>query len=146
MVENNCPKSRGEQTEAQLLSELVRRGVVVLSPFGENHRYDYVIDIEGDFHRIQCKTGRYDDGRIIFSTKSTRPRANEVSYEDYMGSIDYFLIYCWELESAYMVPIDDASTSEMVLRVETPGNNQSKGINWADEYCLDAVVSTDLGT
>ena len=139
------PKSRGEKTEAKLLSELVSRNFTVLSPFGEDHRYDYVIEKDGWFHRIQCKTGRYEGGKVIVSTKSTHPRRTGNSYEDYTNSIDYFLVYCWENNSAYMVPIEEASASEMVLRIEPPSNNQSKGINWADEYSLDDVADTIVG-
>ncbi|SDR29397.1 group I intron-associated PD-(D/E)XK endonuclease [Natronobacterium texcoconense] len=145
-MSESCPKSQGEKTEARLLSEFVCHDLAVLTPFGENHRYDCVIEKNDKYLRIQCKTGRYKDGKVIFSTKSTRPRRTGNSYDDYTDSIDYFAVYCWELESAYLIPIDDAASSEMVLRVEPPSNNQSKGINWADEYKLSDVLNTTLGT
>jgi hypothetical protein len=53
------PKAVGEKTEAIILAELIRNDLVVLLPFGDNQRYDFVVDNHGEFIRIQCKTGRY---------------------------------------------------------------------------------------
>jgi len=43
------PVDVGTRTETIIAAELV---------FGFNHRYDLVLDIEGRFLRVQCKTGR----------------------------------------------------------------------------------------
>jgi hypothetical protein len=46
-------------------------GYVVLTVYGGNQRYDLVIeDADGHFWRIQCKTGRIDEGStaIRFNT------------------------------------------------------------------------------
>jgi len=51
-------RRRRLRTEAAILGELVRRGYKVLIPFGTNQRYDLVFDLDGDFARAQCKTGR----------------------------------------------------------------------------------------
>gem|GEM_PF-3892884 len=34
----------------------------------------------------------------------------------------------------------------MVLREAAPKNNQSKGINWAEEYRIDAQIKSIQGT
>lgn len=36
-------KQRGEQTEAIVLGELKKHGVNVAVPFGEDHRYDFIL-------------------------------------------------------------------------------------------------------
>ncbi|WP_161596535.1 group I intron-associated PD-(D/E)XK endonuclease [Salinigranum halophilum] len=134
------PKSKGERIEAVILAELVHRGLTVLTPFGENHRYDFVIETSQGFNRLQCKSAR-DEGEVIrFSTRSTRPRANGYDTADYDRDIDYFITTVGLGSDVYLVPIEDASKNEMVLRKEPPANNQSKGINWADEYRLDAHI------
>jgi len=56
------PVDVGTRTEAVVLAELVKRGYRVLLPFGHNHRYDLVLDVEGRFVRVQCKTGRLSRG------------------------------------------------------------------------------------
>ena len=52
-------KTIGEHSEAILIAKLLEVGYGVLTPFGDNRRYDLVIeDADGNFHRVQCKTGR----------------------------------------------------------------------------------------
>ena len=46
-------------------------GYAVSVPFGENTRYDLVIDDGQRLARVQCKTGRLRKGAIIFKTAST---------------------------------------------------------------------------
>ncbi len=65
-------KGIGEKTEAKIISCLVLKEKVVLIPFGDNQRYDIVIeDDDGTFKRIQCKTGRLKNGAIKFPTCSS---------------------------------------------------------------------------
>jgi hypothetical protein len=49
-------KVAGDTTEAVVMAEFVKAGFPVLIPFGENHRYDLVIEAGGRFLRVQCKT------------------------------------------------------------------------------------------
>jgi hypothetical protein len=48
-------KSVGERSQAIILAKLVEVGYSILIPFGENHRYDLVVeDGDGNFYCIQC--------------------------------------------------------------------------------------------
>ncbi len=49
-------KQIGEITEACILAILLKAGYVVLTPFGDNQRYDLVIERDGVFQRVQCKS------------------------------------------------------------------------------------------
>lgn len=64
------PEAIGERSESQVVAAFLRRGRVVLRPFGDNERYDLVLDDDGVFTRVQCKTGRLKDGVIEFDTCS----------------------------------------------------------------------------
>ncbi len=112
----------------------MKRGLDVSIPFGENVSYDLITDDGKNLDKVQCKTGSLKEGVIIFNTVSTRSNYSEVSGQDYEGKIDKFMVYCPDNQSIYDIPIEDASKSEMKLRVETPKNNQKKGINWAEDY------------
>jgi len=62
-------KVTGDTTEAIILAEFLKAGFPVLIPFGENHRYDLVIEAGGRFLRVQCKTaspcGRNGDNACV---------------------------------------------------------------------------------
>jgi hypothetical protein len=72
VTKGHHPKRVGDISQAKVMAALVAAGKAVLFPFGENTRYDLVIDEGGRFVRLQCKTGRLGArGGIKFSTPCT---------------------------------------------------------------------------
>ena len=57
----------GRQGETFVISRLMEVGYVVLVPVDGSQRYDMVIeDANGQFWRIQCKTGKWKE-KFVFS-------------------------------------------------------------------------------
>lgn len=124
----------GERTEAVCLAELVKRDFKVLTPFGNNRRYDFVIDTRHGFKSVQCKTGRLTKGRIEFNAYNAMGH--------YKEDVDLFLVWCPDNDKVYMVPTKDVGTSKPYLRVDPPKNGQAKGIRWAKDYELGWTIDT----
>jgi hypothetical protein len=79
-----------------VMAALHEAGYAVLMPFGENTRYDLVVDDGCSLQRIQCKTGRLYGGAVVFNTCSYyahHPNPKTTS-RDYIGQIDAFAVYC----------------------------------------------------
>lgn len=130
------PKVIGERSEACLLAGLLKAGKVVLIPFGDNQRYDLVIDEQGEFHRIQVKTGRLKNGVVAFQPGSRA--GGKGKRKGYHGQADLFGIYCPDNDRIYLVPVNDLAATNLVhLRIDMPKGNQRKNINWAKDYELD---------
>lgn len=138
----------GERTEARVLAALVERYPVVLLPWGENHRFDLgVVDDDGVFFRVQCKTGRLRNGAIQFNTSSfsyhhpANRRREELRVEhyatDYRGDADLFGVYCPDTREVFLVPVEDVGTNGCYLRTEPPRNGQKARIRWAADYRID---------
>jgi hypothetical protein len=125
-------KDIGESSEAQILAALLKNGKVVLKPFGDNQRYDLVVDDHGRFVRIQCKTGRLKGGAIIADATSSYAHRGR-GKKGYKGEADVLGVYCPETDSVYLIPIDEAKTA-VCLRVEEAKNKQKKNIVWAEDY------------
>ena len=136
MSEDIHPKERGQQSEAAVLFEFVRHGLTVLEPFGDNERYDVVIEADEEFHRIQIKTGRLENGRVQFETRSSGTLTRKVAKEKYDGDIDAFAVYAPEIERTFVVPIADAPDTTMGLRVKA-SKKASPNINWAEDYSIE---------
>jgi hypothetical protein len=132
------PVDVGLRTEAAILAELIRRGYQVLLPFGTNQRYDLVLDMNGEFVRAQCKTGRLRKGCVAFNTESVRTNTRGWLTRGYAGEAEIFLIYCPQTERIYAVPVEEAPASNGSLRVEETRNGQEQGIRWASDYELPA--------
>jgi hypothetical protein len=130
------PVDIGARTEATILAELVKRGYRVLLPFGENQRYDLVLDLDGSFHRVQCKTGRLRNGCVVFSAKSVQSNMRRAVIRDYEGDIELFIVHCPETDALYAISIDEATRTQGTLRIDPTGNGQGKRIRWARDYEL----------
>lgn len=126
-------KAVGEVSEAVILAHLVKQGYTVLTPFGNNRRYDLVIDHGDHFERVQVKTGRLRNGCVMFNTSSingfTKKRTS------YSGQADTFMVYCPENERIYKVPVEVAKEGQQSLRVDTAKVNMST-IKWAKDYVV----------
>lgn len=133
-------KTRGEVTEAIVLAELEKRDVAVSTPFGENHRYDFVLELDGQFYRLQCKTARYQQDKLRFQVNSTSPSNTGQTKANYKGDVDYFVTHCREGGETDMVPIDAVGTSSKTLRFDSPDTNQTAGIDMAADYELDTQL------
>ena len=127
-------KSIGDITQSQVMAALLRRGKNVLMPFGDNCRYDLVVEQDGLFARIQCKTGRIDRGAIVFSVASSQYHRGG-RRQDYRGQVDAFGVFCPDNGKVYVVPIHDLPLiREAKLRLDPPRNSQIKYIRWAVRY------------
>ena len=107
----------------------------MLLPFGFNHRYDLVVDVNGRFVRAQVKTGRIRDGAVLFRGESIRCNMNGTHRRTYGDEIDVFVVYVPETGRIYVVPSGEVGTVG-TLRLEPPANNQSAKVRWAADYEL----------
>lgn len=124
-----------------VLAALLRAGKVVLQPFGDNQRYDLVIDDSGVFKRIQVKTGRLKDGAVRAETCSTYAHRGG-KRKGYTGQIDLFAIYCPDNDQIYLVPIASVPGFSISLRVDPPVNEQVANVRWAKEFLLGSTIGS----
>ena len=123
------PKLIGDRTTLAVMLALIDAGLDVSVPFGENCRYDLVIDRANRLTRVQCKTGRLRDGVVRFATASTYgdlPSPREAR-RDYLGQIDEFAVYCPGTGGVYLLPIEDVVTCAGAhLRVDPRGTASAR--------------------
>jgi hypothetical protein len=137
------PKSIGDRSTLAIMLALQAADLSILVPFGENTRYDLVLDLGDRFVRLQCKTGRLRNGAVRFPTCSSyahhpNPKVRE---RDYMGEVDYFAVYCPETAGVYLVPMDGLPNRRQgALRVDPSRNNQRRRIRPANDYQLGEVT------
>ena len=48
-------KSKGNLGEIKVASEFIKYGCMVSFPFGDNARYDLVVDMNGELKKVQVK-------------------------------------------------------------------------------------------
>ena len=140
-------KQKGNLTELQCLTAFYEYGCHVSLPYGENSRYDMIVDVNGKLLKVQVKTSSLknpdDDSAIEFSCRSSHVNAKGVQNIRYTANeIDYFATF-WK-GICYLIPIQECSVSK-TLRFAPPKNGQIKGISFASDYELEKQLELIRG-
>ena len=134
---NLTSKQKGNLTELQCLTAFYEAGCHVSIPYGENSRYDFIVDADGQLLKVQVKTSspiNENVDAISFSCRSTTYNSTGSKSVKYTSAeIDYFATY-WE-GKCYLIPVNECS-NEKTLRFKVPSNGQVKGISFAADYEL----------
>ena len=143
LSENNMEltsKQKGNLTELQCLTAFIEQGCGVSIPYGDNLKYDFVVDVNGNLYKVQVKTSSLrDENSIQFSCRSTHVNCAGVKNERYSSDdIGFFATY-WE-HKCYLIPISECSITK-TLRFAPPKNGQIKGISFAKDYELVKQLS-----
>ena len=130
-------KEKGNLTELQCLMSFYELGHKVSIPYGENCRYDFILDVNGTLLKIQVKTSHKDKEKesFTFKCRSVTGRG-EVKHASYSKEeIDYFATY-WD-NKVYLVPVEECS-SQKTLRL----NKDTIRSNWnyAEDYLAEEVL------
>jgi len=141
-------KQKGNLTELQCITACYALGYNVSIPYGENSRYDFILDLNGKLLKIQVKTSRLKKERtnvgdaITFACRSSNTNASGNTYHRYTKEqIDYFATY-WN-GKMYLVPVEECSV-EKTLWFNFPANNQQTNINMAKDYELDKIIDKEV--
>lgn len=132
-------KDRGDETEAKVIALFLEHGYSVSVPFGDNDKYDLIVDDGGELYRVQCKTAWKISSRSIrFNVHSKTTSDGEHDEVAYHGLIDVFVVRYPGNESFYWVDVEDTPMRRMDLRFKSEIPHPA--INWAEEYEFTGVI------
>ena len=95
------PKRRGEWAELRFMSCAAEHGLCVTKPWGESARYDFVVEHEAHFARVQVKSTTFKDprGYAYYSCTVRTCRG------PYVGDpFDFIAAYLIPLDLWYIIP------------------------------------------
>ena len=133
-------KQTGDETEARIIAALIEAGYSTAVPFGDNDRYDLVLDTGDELLRVQCKTGWVEDDVIRFKTASKTTVDGVETMNDYDGTIDSFAVRCKDTDALYWVPVEDAGKKSTYLRITEPEIDHPN-VKMAETYRFDEQLS-----
>jgi len=141
-------KVRGNITELMCIAAFIDLGYQVSIPYGDSAKYDFVVDVNNKFWRIQCKSshpahdhGIEDKNAFSFSTTAQTVNTKEVIRKRYTKEdIDYFATYYDG--KVYLIDVNEASTSK-TLRLTPPKSNVA--YNNAEDYLLTNILPVSKG-
>lgn len=121
---------KGDIAELAVAKRFLELGYWVSIPFGDDAPYDLVVDMDGEFKKVQVKHLKpyRDNLRFKMFSDTGRP---------YKETVDLIVGYNSEDGNCYQVdPSSFDAKSALALKLNKPKNNQTKGINLAENYKL----------
>jgi hypothetical protein len=137
-------KQLGDFTEVTVMGAFLRLGFRVAIPWGENSRYDLVVDTGKRLLRVQCKTAqlcgwRGDKSCLRFHGYSHRFDGGKFSgRQDYRGAADIFAAYSPDTGEVYVLPVDEVPETDVWLRLTPARNGQQRKVRMAGDCTLEA--------
>lgn len=133
-------KQKGNITELETMLAFIKLGYNVLTPYGDCERYDFVVDVNGKFIRVQAKTSSTEDNgaSFKFSCRSCNRKDGKIVHHLYSNEeIDYFVTTF--NGKCYLIPVEECGTDKR-LRILPTKNGRVRGVTWAKDYELEEVV------
>lgn len=141
-------KSVGNITELKCLIAFMSMGFDCSIPYGDNAKYDIILDVGDELLRIQCKSSKFaksgskiDTNAFSFSCSSQTTNTKKTVRHSYKGLIDYFATV-WK-DKVYLIPVDECSLNK-TLRLSPPSNNIS--YNAAEDYEVEKVLGHKMSS
>ena len=114
----------------------MKLGYSVSIPFGDNDRYDLIVD-DGQLHKVQVKTANYQGDKLTFNCYSDVYSEGDRKTKTYTeDEIDAYVVYCHETEEIFWVDVEDAGKSTMSIRLEGGRKNS----NMKKDFILGGIV------
>ena len=140
-------KILGNTTEMECMLECMKLGIQVSIPFGEDSRYDFIMDYNGKLYRVQSKhcSEIVDSLNQVVAVKFKTVRQSGSNATIHTRTkytkdeIDYFSTSY--NGKCYLVPVEQCS-NEKILRIIPPKNGQIAGVSFLENYELSEVLKT----
>lgn len=133
-------KTKGNLGEIAVAHEFIKWGCTVSFPFGDNARYDLVIDDGENLKKVQIKyTGSKSENdswtcRCVSSMNHTTNK----KFDTYKEDVDIIAFYISEIDTCIMFDIlEVGDKTSITIRESIPKNNQSKGIFFIKDHTFD---------
>lgn len=133
-------KQKGNIGEAKCLAKMIELGVPVSLPFGDNERYDMIIEKDNQLLKVQVKysTQSESEGSILFKCASSTNHTTNKHYSTYENDIDAFLFYNGLTNEVYFIPIEVIGTRKTItLRMTPSKNGQVKNCLFTQDYLAE---------
>lgn len=135
-------KQKGDITELECITYFYKLGFDISIPYGENSRYDFIVDNGKDLLKIQCKTCQIKKDSIIVpcrSIRTNRKRNRVILYTK--AEIDYFATFY--NGRCYLIDVIENVNTKTLRFKPTEAVNQF-GISLLEDYSLENVLKDYL--
>jgi len=122
-------KLRGEWAELRFMARCAEHGLRIAKPWGDTSRYDFAIEHNGHFVRVQvkCTISKHGDSYKCFASSS-----NGVFYA--ANQVDFIAAYIIPADVWYIIPVAVTCTQQRI--VLSPHLRNSKYAKYKEAWHL----------
>ena len=118
-------KKQGEITELRFYLMAFEKGLIVSKPFGDNQKYDFIVDAKGRLSRVQVKSvsmkDKYSRGRMRYRINASFGASRKQSYSKEI--IDFLVVFVIPENAWYVIPV------EIISAIKTLGFRPDRNSN-----------------
>ena len=139
-------KDKGNIGEAVFMAEMIKHGCIVSKPFGDNARYDFIVDVNNKLMKFQVKYCNYvtDNQSITCPCASSTNHTTNKHYTTYENDVDYIAFYLAPYDKIAIIPIEEIGNRKSItLREKKTANSQLAGVNFIDDYSIENFLCVE---
>jgi PD-(D/E)XK nuclease superfamily protein len=106
-------QKQGERGELAFLSKASSLGFDLSLPYGQGHRYDFVVDGGRDLWRVQVKTTEHMLNGLYLVGIHHRANRNAHAYTE--SEIDFVAVYILPEQTWYILPVREVTEHKSLL-------------------------------
>lgn len=139
-LEDLTTQFKGKITEMQVALALLQKGYMVSQPLVDA-RYDFLLEANRKFYRIQVKTCHLvdDESGIQFNTSNSHTNTQGTTNRDYKGEADLFATFY--NGDCYLIPVEECGSRNKKLRILPIKNGRKAGISFLEDYTVEKILS-----
>lgn len=131
-------KDIGTLGESVGITELLRHGIIVSRPLGDNSQYDLILDINSNLLRCQVKTKTTaDTDSVEFKVHTTNSSGDRVKYTQ----VDCYLLVDLVNDRVFLLDHCDKRLT-IRIRYDIPNTNNKKQLNLAEDFTIARFIET----
>jgi len=131
-------KELGDYAELQFQMLAFKKGFIISKPFGENSKYDFIIDSQGILARVQVRATNTETGNGIYRISTNHARGKKYTKNE----VDYVVGYIVPKDVWYIFPIDTIKGLSS-LRIR-PDDENDQYIEYKDKWYFSVAENSKL--
>lgn len=132
----------GITTELIVAQKFIEKGYIVSIPYGNNSRYDMIVDTDKDRYRIQVKHASINDnGSYTVNTSNTVTTASGNSKKYYTKKDVDFIVTVIE-DQLVVIPVEMVEHSQSkIFRTVLPQYGAKSNCNLIEDFSAERYIS-----
>lgn len=127
-------KQIGEWVELQFMARAAAQGFTVSKPWGDSARYDFAVEKDGRFTRVQVKgTASHDGDSYVCNTLWSAPEGKSRKYT--AQEVDCFAILLIPEECWYIIPVRELPRARSCFYLN-PRNPENRYFRYLEAWHL----------